>query len=263
MLEVVYDIPQIGLGTYALNEKSILTGLNNGYRLLDTAWQYGNESEIGRAIKMSGIPREEVFITTKLWTEDIRNGDASIALNKSLKNIGVDYIDLFLIHWPTKGFEKAWEQMVRLQEDGKIKRIGVSNFNIHHFEELKHVSNVVPYINQIELHPNFQNKEVVDYCNLNGILVQAWCPLGGPYNNYFKNSILIGLSEKYKKSVAQIILRWHLQKKILSIPRSSDKKRQKENMDIFDFYLDEEDMCLIDSFDTGHRIGVDPDNFSF
>lgn len=258
-----YFIPKLGLGSFDLKEKSISEAIDLGYRLIDTAWQYGNESEVGKAVKQSGIKREEIFITTKLWTDNIRENRVEEGLEESLKNLQTDYVDLYLIHWPAKGFEKAWLEMAKLKEQGKVRNIGVSNFNKHHFDELKQLSDIIPVLNQIERHPYFHNSEIVDYCQNNGILVQAWCPLGSPFGNLMNNTILKNLAEKYNKDSAQIILRWHIQKGILVIPRSVSAEHLKSNIDIFDFELSKDDMDVIDKLNTGKRIGADPDNFDF
>ncbi len=256
-------IPQIGLGTYDLKEAEIGSGLEAGYRLLDTAWQYGNEKEVGKAVKASGIKREELFITTKLWTEDIRLGKVREELEESLRNLQMEYVDLYLIHWPAEKFEAAWAEMVKLKEEGKIRAIGVSNFQIRHFKQLMQASEIVPILNQAEYHPYFQNRDIVSYCAKNRIAVQAWCPLGGSYANFTKKEVFTLLADKYGKTPAQIILRWHIQKGMLAIPRSSDRNRQKENLDVFSFRLLPEDMKIIDMLDTGQRIGPGPDNFQF
>lgn len=254
--------PRIGLGTFDLKEDSIRTGLEAGYRLFDTAWQYKNEDQVGKAVKESGIAREEVLITTKLWTRHIRMGKAREALEESLRSLNLDYVDLYLIHWPAKGYEKAWEVMNTLKEEGKVKAIGVSNFNSHHLEAITRAGSV-PAINQVESHPYFPNDEVIAQCRKRGICAQAWCPLGGPYSNLKSDKVFEHLSQKYKKTPAQIILRWHMQRGMMAIPRSSSKKRLEENLEIFDFWLEEADMTKIDKLDTGKRMGADPDNFDF
>lgn len=255
-------IPQIGLGTFDLKEESILNGLEAGYRLLDTAWQYKNEQEVGKAIKKSGINREELFVTTKIWTDFIRSGEIEKALHESLENLTLDYIDLLLIHWPATGYESAWEKMIELREKGLVKNIGVSNFTAQMIANIS-VSGVLPVINQIESHPYFQNDEVIDFCKERNIMPQAWCPLGGSYSNLKNNALFEELSEKYSKSPAQIILRWHIQRNMLIIPRTQNKERLRDNMDIFDFELSSEDVKKINSLNTGRRMGADPENFNF
>ena len=255
-------IPQIGLGTFDLKEESILNGLEVGYRLLDTAWQYRNECEVGKAIKHSGLKREEIFITTKIWTDFIRSGEIEKALHESLENLTLDYIDLLLIHWPATGYESAWEKMIELREKGLVKNIGVSNFTAQMIDNIS-VSGVLPVVNQIESHPYFQNDEVIDFCKEKNIMPQAWCPLGGSYSDLKNNALFEELSGKYSKSPAQIILRWHIQRNMLIIPRTQNKERLRDIMDIFDFELSSEDVKKINSLNTGRRMGADPENFSF
>lgn len=255
-------IPQIGLGTFDLKEESILNGLEAGYRLLDTAWQYRNECEVGKAIKHSGLKREEIFITTKIWTDFIRSGEIEKALHESLENLTLDYIDLLLIHWPATGYESAWEKMIELREKGLVKNIGVSNFTAQMIDNIS-VSGVLPVVNQIESHPYFQNDEVIDFCKEKNIMPQAWCPLGGSYSDLKNNALFEGLSDKYSKSPAQIILRWHIQRNVLIIPRTQNKERLRDNMDIFDFELSSEDVKKINLLNTVRRMGADPENFSF
>lgn len=256
-------IPQIGLGTYDLKADAICNAIRAGYTLLDTAWQYRNEGEVGCAVRKSGIRREEVAISTKVWTEDIRLGRVREELEESLKALQTDYVDLYLIHWPAIGFERAWETMARLKEEGKVREIGVCNFEPHHFEELERVSGIVPVLNQIESHPYFQNTELIQYCKGRGVLAQAWCPLGGSYSKLTEEPVFGELAKKYGKTPAQVILRWHLQRGVWMIPRSGNPVRQRDNKELFDFALDDADMERIGRMDTGHRIGADPDNFTF
>lgn len=255
-------IPQIGLGTFDLKEEPIFDALNIGYRLLDTAWQYGNEEEVGSAIKKFG-KRENLIITTKLWTEDIRKGKIREEFEDSLKKLKLDYVDIYLIHWPAEGFEHAWEEMALLKEEGKVKSIGVSNFNRHHIERLKAVSGILPIMNQIESHPYFGNNENIEYCKSQGIRVQAWCPLGGSFGTLRNDEVILKLAEKYGRTASQIVLRWHIQRGVLIIPRSSKESRLRENMNIFDFQISQQDMDIINSLDIGRRMGADPDNFNF
>ncbi len=256
------NIPQIGLGTFDLKEEPIRNGIDMGYRLLDTAWQYGNEKEVGNAIRSCSLSREEIFVTTKLWTEHIRTNSTRKALEESLRNLQLEYIDLYLIHWPADGYEKAWEMMIRLKEEGKIKNIGVSNFTKEQLDNLKG-SGVNPALNQIESHPYFRNDDLIRECKKRGILAQAWCPLGGSYSNLKANQVFETLSEKYEKKPAQIILRWHIQRNMLLIPRSQNYQRLQENIEVFHFQLEEEDMKKIDELETGKRMGADPENFNF
>lgn len=255
-------MPQIGLGTYGLDAEAIQSGLEQGYSLLDTAWQYGNEREIGYAIEKTHIPREKLFITTKVWTQHIRENRVRSALEESLKNLRVDYVDLYLIHWPAEGYEQTWEQMLLLRDEGKIKNIGVSNFTL---EQLNNIIKYgeVPAVNQIESHPYFSNKIIIDKCEKMSIIPQAWCPLGGPYSGLKDEKIFEQLAKKYERDIAQIILRWHIQHGVSVIPRSKNIERQGNNLQLFDFCLEPEDMNMIDKLETGKRLGADPDNFNF
>lgn len=257
------SLPQIGLGTFDLKSDSIRNALDVGYRLLDSAWQYQNETEVKKAVADSGIDRRELYITTKLWTEDIRKNRVREALEESLRNLGTDYVDLYLIHWPAFGFERAWDTMAELRDEGKIREIGVSNFSERHFELLAKILGEIPVINQVESHPHFCNDGIIQFCRKQNIAVQAWCPLGGSYSRLKEEGILKKLSEKYNKTAVQLILRWHIQRNVMVIPRTSKKDRMKENLDIYDFELEQTDMEKISALNTGKRMGADPDNFSF
>lgn len=255
-------IPKIGLGTYDLKSDSIRNGIDAGYRLFDTAWQYGNECEVGKAVLESGIDREDIFVTTKLWTKQIRMSIVREALEESLRNLKMDYVDLYLIHWPADGFEKAWEEMNILMKEGKIKAIGVSNFNKRQLDKIANIG-VSPAVNQIESHPYFRNDELIKECVNRNIKVQAWCPLGGSYSSLKTDKLFEEIAQKYDRTPAQIILRWHIQRGLMVIPRSSNIMRLKDNIHVFDFKLDEADMSKINALDTGIRMGADPDNFNF
>lgn len=255
-------IPQVGLGTYDLKSDSVRNGIDVGYRLLDTAWQYGNEREVGKAVQESGVSREEIFVTTKLWTEQIRVGKVREALEESLRNLKMDYVDLYLIHWPAEGFEKAWEEMNLLMTEEKTRAVGVSNFHKQHLDKIADAG-VNPSVNQIESHPYFRNDELIRECMACNIKVQAWCPLGGSYSSLKTDKLFEEISQKYNKTPAQIILRWHIQRGMAVIPRSSNINRLKDNIDIFDFELEKADMSKINALDTGRRMGADPDHFNF
>lgn len=257
-------MPRIGIGGWAQKAKDICNAIDVGYRMIDTAAQYGNEEDVGDAIKQSEVQRDEIFLTTKLWTEDIRNGTIIESFEKSLKRLKTDYIDLFLIHWPAKGFEKAWLDMEKLYNEGRIRAIGVSNFEAHHFDELKNMgATMTPVVNQIESHPYFLNQKIIDYgCN-NSIVSEAWCPLGGPNSGEMQDKTINMLAEKYGKTQSQIILRWHLQRGIVVIPKSSNVGRMMENIDIYNFTLSDEDIEIINKLDRGMRLGAHPDEFDF
>lgn len=258
------SIPSIGMGGWSQKKDQILMALNAGYRLLDTAAQYGNEEAFGEALKISDVDRKDVFLTTKLWTEDIRQHRTREAFQESLERLKTDYVDLYLIHWPAEGYEDAWFEMEKLYKEKKIRAIGVSNFEIKHFESLRaNGASVLPVVNQIEIHPYFRNEGVVDYCRKKGILSEAWCPLGGPSNMESNDEQIIQIAKKYNKTPQQIILRWHFQRGIIAIPKTSRLVRMKENLDIFDFNLHFEEFEMITSLDKGMRLGADPNSFDF
>ncbi|WP_044213001.1 aldo/keto reductase [Flammeovirga sp. OC4] len=258
------QIPSLGFGTYLSKDEevkqAVLAALKAGYRHIDTAMIYENEEGVGQAIKESGVPREELFITTKLWNEDIRNENAEEALKLSLKKLQLDYIDLYLIHWPAKGYVKAWDQLIELQKSGLIKSIGVSNFNPHHLKDLEE-SGVVPAINQVEIHPKLQQADLIAYCKERGIQVQAWGPL--MQAALFQDETLTAIGEKYGKSTAQVMLRWHLQRGVNALPKSVTPSRIEANYQIFDFELSKEDMDKIAEMNEGKRVGPDPETFDF
>ncbi|MBB3696762.1 aldo/keto reductase [Flammeovirga yaeyamensis] len=258
------EIPSLGFGTYlSKNEEvkaAVLAALEAGYRHIDTAMIYENEEGVGEAIAESGVPREEIFVTTKLWNEDIRNGNAEEALKLSLKKLQLDYVDLYLIHWPAKGYVKAWDQMIELQKQGLIKSIGVSNFNPHHLEDLA-PSGVVPAVNQIECHPKLQQNELLANCNERDIVVQAWGPL--MQAKLFEDETLKAIGAQYGKSTAQVMLRWHLQRGVNALPKSVTPSRIKANYEIFDFELSADDMAKITAMNEDQRVGPDPETFDF
>ena len=262
------NIPQLGLGVFqAPNGEGTINAvkwaLEAGYRHIDAAKDYGNEKSVGVGIRESGIARSEIFLTTKLWNEDIRKGCTKAAFEKSLDDLQTDYIDLYLIHWPANGYEQAWREMESLYEAGKIRAIGVSNFQQHHLERLMNIARIVPAVNQIESHPYFNNQEMINYCQTRGITVEVWSPLGGTGGNLLRDEILEDLAKKYKKTPAQIVLRWNIQRGVVVIPKSVHKDRIISNMKIFDFKLEHSDMQLINKLNRNQRIGPDPDNFNF
>ncbi|MCL2353081.1 MAG: aldo/keto reductase [Defluviitaleaceae bacterium] len=266
-------MPAIGLGVFLIPDgdktyNSVRTALEIGYRHIDTAAIYRNEESVGRAIKDSGIPREEIFLTTKLWNEVMRTGNPQEAFEESLRKLDTDYIDLYLVHWPvpTK-YVDAWlalEKIFKTQGD-KVKAIGVSNFHEHHMDDIAKVWSLTPAVNQFELNPQMSQKPLKKFCKKQGIVVTAYCPLGGAkqVENVLANPILAQIGEKYGKTAAQVVLRWHIDQGISLIPKSTKPERIKENFDIFDFKLSEEDMVAIDGLNTNTRASADPDNFTF
>ena len=263
------EMPWVGLGVFRMDNDDdtqivIEKALAMGYRHIDTAAYYDNEEAVGKAIKSSGIPREEVFITTKVWNEDQRQGTVRQAFEDSLKKLGTDYVDLYLIHWPVAGkFKETWKIFEEIYSTGRVKAIGVSNFKRHHLEELKDVSTITPSVNQIELHPYLVQQEDLDYCNQNGIRVEAWSPFAANKFNLFKEKVIINIAEKHEKSPAQVILRWDHQRGVVVIPKSSHEKRLAENIDIFDFKLSDEEIAQISALNKNKRVGSDPDHFDF
>jgi len=258
------SIPQLGLGTYRLADDDAYRvasqALEMGYRHIDTARLYHNESGIGRAIRESGIPRDDLYITTKLW-----NGDqpkARDALSGSLDRLGLEHVDLYLIHWPAplRGtYVDAWKQLEVLREDGLTTSIGVSNFEPEHLDALAAVSDVVPVINQVELHPLFQQKALRGELAARGIATESWGPLcHGAVDLVDEMPALVNLAERYEKTIAQVILRWHLQHGIIIFPKTSSKERLIENFALFDFEISDADMLEIDGFDANKRLGTAP-----
>lgn len=262
-------IPQIGLGVFRAEEgdetyNAVKWALENGYRHIDTAMYYFNEESVGRAIRDSGIAREDIFVTTKLWNDDVRAGKTREALEGSLQRLGLDYVDLYLIHWPAEGREKAWAEMEKLQQEGKIRSIGVSNFNPHHLEELAKTATVTPAVDQIESNPYFQNQDVVDYCQQHGIQVEAWSPLGGSkQTNMREDETVQRIAEAHGKTPTQVIIRWHLQRGLVVLPKSTHEEYIKENIDVLDFELNDEEMAAMKGLERGTRTGSDPDDFDF
>ena len=258
-------MPQLGLGVLKMTDgdevrQAVLSALKEGYRSIDTARAYGNEEGVGQGIKGSGIPRKDIFLTTKLWNRDQGYDSTLKAFQESLARLGSEYVDLYLIHWPGKNtYKDTWKAMEKLYNDGLIRAIGVSNFQVHHLEDLHRSSNVVPVLNQIELHPYLTQEEVRGYCFSHDIKVEAWSPLG--QGVLLKDQTLQSLAKKYQRSVAQIILRWDIQNDIIVIPKSTKAERMKENMTLFDFSIDEEDMKTINSLNKNQRTGPDPDVF--
>ncbi len=261
-------IPSVGLGVFQIEngpvaEQSVRSALNVGYRHIDTARAYRNEESVGKVVRESGIARDEIFVTTKLWNSDVREGRTRAAFEESLKRLNMDYIDLYLIHWPAEGFEAAWLEMEALYREGKIRAIGVSNFHGHHIDRLMKNATITPMINQFECHPLLSQKPLREYCRSKGIVCQAWSPLGGTGGNLLDHAALRVLALHYNKSVAQIVLRWDIQGGLITIPKSVHPERIAANMDIFDFELSAEDMAAIDALNEDRRVGPDPDHFNF
>ena len=257
-------MPQLGFGVFRVPEESVgpavLAALECGYRSIDTAALYGNEVGVGRAIASSGIRREELFITTKLWNDDQGYDKAFRAFDASLERLGLAFVDLYLIHWPAPAqdaYVATWRALERIRADGRARAIGVSNFQIPHLERLLTETGTVPAVNQIELHPNFQQLPLRRFGAEHGIVTEAWSPLG--QGRAFGQPPVAGLAEKYGRTPAQVVLRWHVQLGNVVIPKSVTPARIRENIDIFDFELAEEDMAALAQLETGDRMGPDPD----
>jgi len=256
------EMPILGFGVYQVTdpyecETSVLEAINAGYRLIDTAQAYGNEEAVGKAIKKSGVAREELFITTKLWVSDVSYDKAKKAFEKSLKNLGLDYLDLYLIHQPYGDVHGAWHAMEELYKEGRIRAIGISNFQPDRVMDMIVFNEVVPAVNQIETHPFNQHVETQKFLVENKVQIESWGPFAEGRNDIFKNELLASIGKKYNKSIAQVILRWLTQRGVVVIPKSVRKERIIENLNIFDFKLSPEDMEAIASLDTGKSLFFD------
>ncbi|WP_017812195.1 aldo/keto reductase [Paenibacillus shenyangensis] len=261
------QMPWFGLGVYKVENgdevvSSVKWAIEAGYRSIDTAALYQNEDGVGQAIRESGVSREELFVTTKVWNSDQGYESTLQAFEQSLNKLGLEYVDLYLVHWPVKGkYKDTWRALEKLHEDGKVRAIGVSNFQVHHLEDLLADAKVRPVVNQVELHPLLSQVELRNYCKEQGIQIEAWAPLA--QGRLLDNPVLQEIGEKYGKSIAQVLLRWDLQSGIVTIPKSIKQERIVQNADIFDFELSAEDMQQIDDLNQNQRFGADPDNFNF
>ncbi|AIQ74447.1 MULTISPECIES: aldo/keto reductase [Paenibacillus] len=252
-------MPILGFGVYQMNdasecEQSVYEAIMAGYRLIDTAAAYQNEEAVGRAIKRSGVPREEIFITTKLWIQDAGYERTKKAFAKSLDRLQVDYLDLYLIHQPFGDVYGSWRAMEELYREGKIKAIGVSNFQMDRLIDLISHNEITPAINQIETHPFQQQIESANYMKEKNVQIESWGPFAEGRNNLFNNEVLVSIAEKYQKSVAQVVLRWLTQRGVIAIPKSTHKERIIENFNIFDFELNQEDLETIAKLDTKQSV---------
>lgn len=261
-------MPQLGFGVWRVTneqaESVVAEAVRAGYRSIDTASIYGNEEGVGHAIRAASVPREELFITTKVWN-DRQGYDSTLrAFDESLSRLGLDFVDLYLIHWPVAGSEAyrdTWRALVRLRQEGRARSIGVSNFMVEHLQRLIDETGVTPAVNQIELHPRFQQKELSAFHKANGIATECWGPLG--QGTILSDEIFAAIGRKYGKTPAQVILRWHLDNGFIVIPKSVTPSRIRENIDVFDFQLDADDMRAIERLDSASgRVGPDPAVFA-
>jgi 2,5-diketo-D-gluconate reductase A len=262
------QIPQLGFGVFQVKPEdtadTVRAAFDAGYRHIDTAQMYGNEEQVGQAIAASGLPRNELFITTKLNNDQHGADKPGPALDESLRKLGLDHVDLFLIHWPRPAenkFVETWAAFEKLASDGKARAIGVSNFQVPHLQRLAAETGTVPAVNQIELHPYLPQAELRAYHQEHGIATEAWSPIGGQGGDLLHEPSLAALAEKYGKSPAQIVLRWHLQLGNIVFPKSTTPSRIAENIDIFDVELADDDMATIAELANGTRVGPNPDDF--
>lgn len=265
------QMPWFGLGVFKVEDgaelvDSVKAAIKNGYRSIDTAAIYGNETGVGQGIREAmaeyNVTREELFVTSKVWNADLGYESTLAAYETTLNKLGLDYLDLYLIHWPVEGkFQDAWRALETLYKDGRVKAIGVSNFQIHHLETLMNDAAVKPMINQVELHPQLTQKELIDYCEKQGIQIEAWSPL--MQGQLLDHPVLKEIAETHNKSIAQVILRWDLQHGIVTIPKSTKEHRIIENSNVFNFELSESELSRIDALNQNLRVGPDPDNFDF
>ncbi|MGQ3386592.1 aldo/keto reductase [Bacillus velezensis] len=265
------EMPWFGIGVFKVEEgaelvNAVKTALVHGYRSVDTAAIYGNEEGVSEGIRQglqeAGLKREDIFVTSKVWNADLGYEETLKAFDTSLEKLGLDYLDLYLIHWPVEGkYIDAWRALETLYRDGRIKAIGVSNFQIHHLKHLMKETEIKPMINQVEYHPRLTQKELLAFCAEQGIQLEAWSPL--MQGQLLDHPVLQEIAEKYGKSAAQIILRWDLQNGVITIPKSTKKHRIEENANVFDFELSADDMKRIDDLNENLRVGPDPDNFDF
>ena len=257
------SMPQLGFGVWQVGDEKIVpsvsAALDAGYRSIDTAAAYGNERGVGEAIRASGVPREEIFLTTKLWSD--KHDNALAGIDESLAKLGQDRLDLYLIHWPRPKqglYVEAWKGLIRCREEGKTRSIGVSNYTQAHEEEIIAATGVIPAVNQIELHPYFQQRAMRAYHADKGIVTESWSPLGQG-GEVLKDPVIVGIAETHGRTPAQVVLRWHMELGLVTIPKSVTPERIRENLDVFDFHLTSEDMARIEGLDRGERLGGDPD----
>lgn len=265
-----HTIPQLGFGVFKVDpdeaERVVTDALEVGYRHIDTAAVYGNETGVGRAIEKSGIPRDELFITTKLWNSDQGTRSAFDAIDLSLEKLGLDRVDLYLIHWPRPDLDRyleSWLALEQIRDDGKATSIGVSNFHRPHLERIIAESGTVPAVDQVELHPAFQQRELRAFAEPLGIRTESWGPLGQGKYDLFGEQAVQDAAAAHGVSPAQAVIRWHLQSGIIVFPKTTSRDRMASNLAVFDFALTDAEMAAIDALDRGQRVGTDPDVATF
>ncbi|GAB1158610.1 aldo/keto reductase [Paenibacillus illinoisensis] len=260
-------MPWLGFGVFKVKDgeevvEAVKTAIQAGYRSIDTAKAYNNETGVAQGIRESGVAREDLFITTKVWNSDQGYESTLAAFEASMERLELEYLDLYLIHWPVKGkYKDTWRALEKLHREGRIRAIGVSNFQIHHLEDLMTDATIKPAVNQVELHPLLIQSELRDYCSKHQIQIEAWSPLG--QGNLLEHPLLQDIAAKYGKSPAQVILRWDLQNGIVTIPKSVTPQRIRENADLYDFELTADEIEQINGLNENKRFGSDPDNFNF
>ncbi|MGG4482835.1 aldo/keto reductase [Paenibacillus illinoisensis] len=260
-------MPWLGFGVFKVKDgeevvEAVKTAIQAGYRSIDTAKAYNNETGVAQGIRESGVAREDLFITTKVWNSDQGYESTLAAFEASMERLELEYLDLYLIHWPVKGkYKDTWRALEKLHREGRIRAIGVSNFQIHHLEDLMTNATIKPAVNQVELHPLLIQSELRDYCSKHQIQIEAWSPLG--QGNLLEHPLLQDIAAKYGKSPAQVILRWDLQNGIVTIPKSVTPQRIRENADLYDFELTADEIEQINGLNENKRFGSDPDNFNF
>ena len=259
-------MPRLGLGVWQSDNgqeaiNAIHWAFDAGYRHIDTARIYKNEEAVGEAIATASLPRDQVWLTTKIWNDDIRQARTTAALEESLKRLKTDYVDLLLLHWPVDGSTRAWQELEQAVAAGKVRSIGLSNFMADHLQDILDAGDIVPAVNQIEYHPYLIQAEAITACDEHDIAITAWSPL--MQGNFLNEPLFAEIAEGYGKTAAQVVLRWCLQNDVIVIPKSVHQKRIVENGALFDFELSEEDMQRIDELERGERFGPDPHNFDF
>ncbi|MFB5663276.1 aldo/keto reductase [Alteribacillus sp. HJP-4] len=261
------NMPWAGLGVYQAEagdevKLAVKEALQAGYRSIDTASFYDNEESVGEAIRESDVPREEIFITTKAWNDEQGFEKTLEAFERSRKKLGVEIVDLYLIHWPVPGkYKETWGALEKLYEEGKVRTIGVSNFTDQHLESLKETAKVFPMVNQVEFHPRLFQKSLLEYCQNEGVQLEAWRPLGK--GDLLDHEVIQKIAEKHNKSTAQILIRWCLENNVVTIPKSVTPERIRSNAEVFDFSLDTEDLQAIDGMNENKRYGYHPDEFPY